>query len=63
MKKVRKLLPNQVPDHRWQIISVDIIGELPESRGYNAILVVVDCFSKHIHTILTVTSVDSEGMA
>jgi len=63
MKKVGKLLPNRMPDHRWQIISVDIIRELPESRGYNAILVVVDCLSKRIHTIPTVTSVDSEGMA
>lgn len=63
MKKVGKLLPNRVPDHRWQIISVDVIGELPESRGYNAILVVVDRLSKRIHAIPTVTSVDSEGMA
>ena len=62
-KKVRKLLPNQVPDHRWQIILVDIIGKLPESRGYNALLVMVDHLSKCIHTILTVTSVDSEGTA
>ena len=62
-KKVRKLSPNQVPDRRWQIISVDVIGELPESRGYNAILVVVDCLSKRIHTVPTVTLVDSEGTA
>ena len=62
-KKVGKLLPNHVPDCRWQIILVDVIGELPESRGYNAILVVVDHLSKCIHAIPTVTSVDSEGMA
>ena len=62
-KKVGKLSPNRVPDRRWQIISVDVIGELPESRGYNAILVVVDRLSKRIHAIPTVTSVDSEGMA
>ena len=62
-QKVRKLMPNKIPDRRWQIISVDMIGELPESRGNNAILVVVDRLSKRIHVIPTVTSVDSEGVA
>src|SRR5260221_5107712 len=36
-----------------------MIGELPDSKGYNAALVVVDCLSKWIHTIPTVTSLDS----
>src|SRR5258708_29668935 len=34
-----------------------------ESKGYNAILVVVDRLSKCIHTIPTVTTVDSAGVA
>src|SRR5260221_222336 len=36
-----------------------MIGELPDSKGYNATLVVVDHLSKRIHTIPTVTSLDS----
>ena len=40
-----------------------MIGELPESHGNNAILVVVDHLSKRIHAIPTVTSLDSEGIA
>ena len=40
-----------------------MIGELPKSHGNNAILVVVDHLSKRIHAILTVTSLDSEGVA
>src|SRR5258707_13780167 len=36
-----------------------MIGELPDSKGYNATLVVVDCLSKQIHAIPTVPSLDS----
>src|SRR5258707_1672015 len=42
-QKVGKLIPNKVPDRRWQVISIDMIGELPDSKGYNAVLMVVDC--------------------
>src|SRR5260370_34369884 len=62
-QKVGKLIPNKVPDRCWQMISVDMIGELPDSKGYNAILMVVDCLSKQIHAIPTVTSLDSAGVA
>jgi hypothetical protein len=57
------LMPNRVPDRRWQIVSTDLIGELPESKGYNAILVVVDRLSKRIHAVPTTTDVDSLGIA
>src|SRR5258706_5815904 len=40
-----------------------MIRELPDSKGYNAILMVVDCLSKRIHAIPTVTSLDSTGVA
>ncbi len=59
--KVGKLIPNRVPDQHWQVISIDMIGELLDLKGYNAVLVVVDHLSKQIHTI--VTSLDSVGVA
>src|SRR5258708_7288551 len=62
MQRVGKLIPNKVPDRRWQVISVDMIGELPDSKGYNAVLMVVDRLSKQIHAIPTVTSLDSTGV-
>ncbi len=62
MQKVGKLVPNKVPDQCWQVISIDMIRELPDSKGYNAVLVVVDCLSKQIHTVPTVTSLDSSGV-
>src|SRR6266478_1449682 len=40
-----------------------MIRELLDSKGYNPILVVVDCLSKWIHAIPTVTSLDSAGVA
>src|SRR6266436_344710 len=40
-----------------------MIGELPDSKGYNAALMVVDRLSKQIHAIPTVTSLDSAGVA
>src|SRR5260221_3853730 len=62
MQKVGKLIPNKVPDRCWQVISIDMIGELLDSKGYNAVLVVVDRLSKWIHAIPTVTSLDSAGV-
>src|SRR5260221_401768 len=62
-QEVGKLIPNKVPDRCWQVISIDMIGELLDSKGYNAILMVVDHLSKQIHAIPTVTSLDSAGVA
>src|SRR6266404_6128998 len=63
MQKVGKLTPNWIPTCHWEVISVDTIRELLESKGYNAILVVVDRLSKHIHAVPTITTVDSAGVA
>src|SRR5260221_11356867 len=40
-----------------------MIRELLDSKGYNAVLVVVDHLSKRIHAVPTVTSLDSAGVA
>src|SRR4051812_28285350 len=62
-KASNPLNPNEIPMRPWQIISVDIIGELPESQGFNAIFVIVDRFSKQIHVILINMSLTAEGYA
>ena len=61
--KALTLHPHDVPSEHWQVISVDLIGELPESHGYNAICVVVDNFTKQIHVLPINTTITSEGMA
>src|SRR4051812_16241276 len=54
---------NEIPTRPWQIISMDIIGELLESQGFNAIFIVIDHFSKQIHAILINMSLTAEGYA
>ena len=44
-----KLQPLPIPKYAWQSISMDFIIELPPSSGYDAILVVVDRFTKMAH--------------
>ncbi|SJL18797.1 uncharacterized protein ARMOST_22398 [Armillaria ostoyae] len=42
------LHPNAVPTEPWTHISVDMVTRLPDSNGYDALLVVIDRFSKAI---------------
>ena len=60
---VGHLEPLPVPEFRWHTMSVDFIVELPDSGGYDAIMVVVDSLSKRAHFIPTTTTVTSEGSA
>ena len=45
-KKKGHLLSLDVPEKPWRDISMDFVGPLPKSNGYNAILVVVDRLTK-----------------
>lgn len=57
------LAPNAIPTHLFQVISVDFITGLPDSLGYDAIMLVVDRFSKRIYAIPCTKEIDSEGTA
>ena len=41
-KKAAPLNPHTPPELPWESISLDVIGPLPESNGFNAILSVID---------------------
>ena len=43
------VLLQEVPEGPWQTISVDMIVSLPESKEKNAILTVVDHYTKQVH--------------
>ena len=47
-RKTEELHPLEIPQGPWQEISIDIIGPLPRSNGMDAIVVIVDRFTKII---------------
>ena len=57
------LMPNKVSNGPWKIISTDLITQLPESNGYNAICVIVDRLTKRAHFIPINNQFSSKDMA
>jgi len=58
-----ELQPLPIPEGRWDTTSVDFIVELPESGGYDVVMVVVDSAGKRAHFIETVTTITAAGAA
>jgi len=57
------LMPNKVPNRPWEIISMDLITQLPESNSYNAICVIVDRLTKRAYFIPINNQFSSKDMA
>ncbi|QRW20573.1 Retrotransposable element Tf2 protein [Rhizoctonia solani] len=57
------LKPLKVPPFPFHTISYDFITGFPKSNGYDAILVVIDSFSKFGHFIPTTKKVTAKGLA
>jgi len=62
-KKVGELHLLEIPEELWQGISIDIIGPLPRSNGMDAIVVIVNRFTKMIRLKATTTNVSLEEIA
>jgi len=58
-----ELQPLLIPEECWDVISVDFISELPESGGYDSIMVAVNSVGKCSHFVETVTTVTTAGAA
>ena len=63
MKKAGELHSLTIPKGLQKEISIDIIGPLPKSNEKNAIIVIVDRFTKMIQLKVTTTNVSSEKIA
>ena len=58
------LHPLQIPDSRWQSISLDFMMPLPKTRsGFDGILVIVDRLSKMLHCFPVHTTITGAGVA
>ena len=62
-RPIGELHPLPIPENRWDVISVDFIGELPDSHGQDAIMNVVDSVGKRAHFIPTNTTITALGAA
>ena len=57
------LQPNAIPKQLWEHITINFIMGLPISQGYDAIMVVIDRFTKYVIAIPTTEEVSSMGTA
>ena len=62
-KKPGELYLLKIPQGLWQEISIDIVGPLPKSNGNDAIVVIIDRFTKIIQLKATTTNISSEEIA
>ena len=55
------LQPLEIPGHKWESVSTDLITQLPETtKGHTAIVCFVDKLTKMVHLAATVTTIDSK---
>jgi transposase InsO family protein len=57
------LRPNQIPTNVWGIITMDFITDLPTSKGYDSLFVVVDRLSKAVIVTPCNKTITAEGTA
>ena len=62
-KKAGELHLLEIPQGPWQEISINIIGPLPKSNGKDAIIVIVDRFTKMIRFKATIMNISLKEIA
>ena len=56
------LYPTEIVTEPWETIAMDIIGPLPKSKGYNAILVITEYLTKMKILVPCNTEITSAGV-
>ena len=62
-KRSGLMSPLPVPKRPWEMFSMDLIVQLPDSNGYDAIVVFVCLYSKMVHVVPTRTTVTAAQLA
>ena len=58
------LQPLEIPGHKWESVSTDLITQLPETtKGHTAIVCFVDRLTKMVHLAAMVTNINSKEFA
>ncbi|KAF1316912.1 hypothetical protein FI667_g15122, partial [Globisporangium splendens] len=63
LKKAGKMIPIPTPTECWEVVSMDFITGLPVSNGFDAIMTVVDKFSKRPKYVAVHTTADAPRTA
>ena len=62
-KKAGELHLLEIPQEPWQEISINIIGPLPKSNGKDAIIVIIDRFTKIVRFKATIMNISLKEIA
>ena len=57
------LSPHDAPPEPWHTISLDLVGPLPLSNGYDTVLTIVDKLTKYTYFIPVSKDINSQGIA
>jgi transposase InsO family protein len=58
-----KLQSPEVPTKPWEWITIDFVGPLPKSKGYDYLMTVTDRLTKFIHLVPTTTNMTASQLA
>ncbi|KAF4228200.1 hypothetical protein CNMCM8980_006938 [Aspergillus fumigatiaffinis] len=58
-----KMQSLETPKKPWEWITIDFVGPLPESKGYDYLMTVTDRLTKFIHLIPTTTTMTASQLA
>ena len=59
----RLLQPISVPSRKWEVVTTDLVTDLPPSKWYTIVVVFVDKLTKTVHSFLCTKEVHAQERA